>query len=216
MAKLSDLGFLKGIIVETIVSTYNEDKTPNAAPMGVLIRDEQHLTIDLFNSTLTCRNIAQNMCAVLNLTSNIEVFYKTTFKEANPDGKLPADWFEKSQVINAPKIRLADATIDIAIDKFLPVDEQKTKAVFNVKLIEAKEKYPQVHSRAMSQTLEAIIHATRVKALSNDPKQRKKVNHLLEMIDDCDKVVNRVAPNSPYSLVMADLIKRIDLWRRQK
>ena len=113
-------------------------------------------------------------------------------------------------------MRLADAAIDIAIDELQLIDTQKTKAVFNVELIEAKEKYPQVYSRAMAQTLEAIIHATRVKALSEDLTQRKKVNHLLEMIDDCNKVVNRVAPNSPYSLVMADLIKRIDLWRRQK
>ena len=35
MAKLTDLGFSKGMIFETIVSTYNPDGTPNAAPMGV-------------------------------------------------------------------------------------------------------------------------------------------------------------------------------------
>ena len=35
MAKLTDLGFSKGIIFETIVSTYNLDGSPNAAPMGV-------------------------------------------------------------------------------------------------------------------------------------------------------------------------------------
>jgi hypothetical protein len=35
----------------------------------------------------------------------------------------------------------------------------------------------------------------------------------MELIDNCNDVVNRVAPNSVYSLVMADLMKRIDSWR---
>jgi hypothetical protein len=216
MAKLSDLGFLKGIIAETIISTFNEDKTPNAAPMGVLMEDEQHLTIELFNSSTTLNNIVANGCAVVNVTGNIQVFYKTAFKEANPDGKLPMDWFEKSQVVNAPRMIFSDATIDISIDELLAIDTQKTKAMFNIDLICAKPKYPQVHCRAMSQTLEAIIHATRVKALANDQTQQKNVKHFLEMIDDCDKVVNRVAPNSPYTLVMADLIRRVDVWRQRQ
>jgi uncharacterized protein len=216
MAKLSDLGFLKGIITETIISTFNEDKTPNAAPMGVLMDDEQHLTIELFNSSTTLNNIVAKRCGVVNVTSNIEVFYKTAFKEANPEGKLPPKWFEKSQVVNAPKMCLADATIDVSIDELVPIDTQKTKAMFNIELINAKPKYPQVHCRAMSQTLEAIIHATRVKALEKDQTQQKNIKHLLKMIDDCDKVVNRVAPNSPYTLVMADLIRRVDVWRQRQ
>jgi hypothetical protein len=214
MAKLSDLGFFKGIIGEAIVSTYNKDKTPNAAPMGILMEDEKHLTIDFFNSTATCSNIMANRCAVINLTSDIEFFYKTAFKEANPDGKLPKDWFEKSQIVNAPKMRLADATIDISVDNLLPIDSQKTKATFKIELINATPKCPQVHSRAMSLTIEAIIHATRVKALANDHTESKTIKHLLEIIDDCNKVVNRVASNSPYSLVMADLIKSIHMWRQ--
>lgn len=214
MAKLSDLGFLKGIIAEAIVSTYNKDKTPNAAPMGILMEDEKHLTIDLFNSTATCNNIEASKCAVVNLTSDIEVFYKTAFKEANPDGKPPVDWFEKSKAVNAPRMLLADATIDISIDELVLIDTQKTKAMFNIGQINTKPNYPQVLCRAMSQTLEAIIHATRVKALANDQTQRKKVKHLLEMIDDCNKVVTSVAPNSSYTLVMADLIQRIDVWRQ--
>ena len=68
----------------------------------------------------------------------------------------------------------------------------------------------------MSQTLEAIIHATRIKALANDPAQQKSIRHLLEMVVDCDKVVNRVAPNSSYTLIMADLMKKVDSWQEQK
>ena len=212
-AKLTDLGFLKGMIAECIVSTYNMDGKPNAAPMGVIMEDEQHLVINLFNLSTTCNNIKTNGCSVVNLTSNIEVFYKTAFKEANPDGKLPPEWFEQAKAVNAPKLRLADATIDVSVSDITPIDTEKTRAVCTIKLVQATKKFPQVHCRAMDATLEAIIHATRVKAFVNDKGEQKRVSKLLELIDNCNCTVNRVAPNSDYSIVMADLIKRIDSWR---
>jgi hypothetical protein len=67
----------------------------------------------------------------------------------------------------------------------------------------------------MSMTLEAIIHATRVKAFVNDDKQEKNVNALLELIENNNDFVNRVAPNSMYATIMADLTKRIDSWRNK-
>ena len=212
-AKLTDLGFLKDVIAECIVSTYNRDEKPDAAPMGVIMEDEHHLIVNLYNSSTTCSNIKANRCAVVNLTSNIEVFYKTAFKEANPDGKLPQEWFEKAKAVNAPKLRFADATIDVSVNDITPIDTEKTRAVCNVEIVQATQKFPQVHCRAMDATLEAIIHATRVKVFLNDERKQKQVSKLLEQIDNCDDIVNRVAPNSVYSLVMADLIKRIDPWR---
>ena len=127
-AKLTDLGFLKGMIAECIVSTYNMDGKPNAAPMGVIMEDEQHLIINLFNSSTTCSNIKANRCAIVNLTSNIEVFYKTAFKEANIDGKLPKEWFEKAKAVNAPKICFSDATIDVSVTDMTPIDTVKNQS----------------------------------------------------------------------------------------
>jgi hypothetical protein len=215
MAKLSDLGFLKEVIVETIVSTFNTDGEPNAAPMGVTVMDEQHLTIDLFNSSTTCANIKSNRCAVVNLTGNIEVFYRTAFKEANPDGVLPREWFEKAKAVNAPKLSLAEATIDVSVTKLLPLGAEKTRAVFIAELVQASQKYPQVYCRAFGATIEAIIHTTRVKALANDKKEQKRVSELLKKISYCNDVVGRVAPNSSYSSVMADLMKRINQWEQK-
>ena len=65
-------------------------------------------------------------------------------------------------------------------------------------------------------TLEAIIHATRVKALLNYEKEQKRVAKLLEVINDCRQVVNRVASNSSYSMVMDDLTQRLEGWRKPK
>ena len=67
----------------------------------------------------------------------------------------------------------------------------------------------------MPATLEAILNATRVKVFLNQGTKQKDKAKLLEMIENCNNVVNRTAPNSAYSLVMADLMKRIDSWRNK-
>jgi len=210
--KLTDLGFVKGVIAECIVSTYNANGKATAAPKGVNIIDDEHLIIDFFNTSATYANIRTHRCAAINLTSDIEVFYKTCFKEANPEEMPPQEWFENAKIVNAPKLRLADAAIEISIYNLEAVSAEKVRASFKVRSLQSQEKYPQVYCRAFSATLEAIIHATRVKEFLNGPNERKQVSKLLELIDNCNCTVNRVAPNTVYSSVMADLTKRIDSW----
>jgi len=216
MTKLTDFGFLEGTIFEVILSTYNKDGTPNAAPMGAILQNPQTLSLNIYNSSQTSQNLNASGCAVLNLTRDIEVFYKTTFKEANPDGKLTQEWFEKAEVVNAPKLRRADATIDVSVTDMKPFGADKTKFTFEVRQINTTMLYPQVYCRAKALTLEAIIHATRVKAFVNDEKQQKNISKLLATIENSRDIINRVAPNSIYSAIMVDLIKRIDSWRNKQ
>jgi hypothetical protein len=213
MAKLTDLGFSKGAIVETIVSTYNMDGQPNAAPMGAIMENEQRIVIKLYNSSLTYKNLQTKKCAVINVTSDVEVFYRTAFKETNPDGTLPQEWFEKAETVNAPQLRMADATIEISATDMTPIGAEKTEAQCDVKLVKAAKTLPKAYNRALPATVEAIIHATRVKVLISDEQEQKHVSKLLEMIEDCNDVVNRVASNSRYSEIMTDLTKRVDSWR---
>jgi uncharacterized protein len=214
-AKLTDLGFSKGIFAETIVSTYNADGTPNAAPMGIVLENEQTLTLNIFTTSSTNHNLKTNKCAVINLTNNIDAFYKTTFKEVNPNCKLPKEWFDKAKTVNAPRLHFADATIEISVTSIEPIGLERTKFICSIEQIIAPKKYPQVYCRAMGATVEVITHATRVKAFINDEKKQKQVSELLETINRQRDLVNHVAPNSPYSLVMDDLMARIDSWRNK-
>ncbi len=214
MAKLTDLGFTKGIIFETIVSTYNPDGTPNAAPMGVTMQDNQTLCIDLFNSQ-TLKNLQANKCGVINLSDDVEIFYRTAFKEANLDGNLPREWFAKAYAVNAPELRSANATVDVSVTSMEQINAEKTKVLCKVERINATQKYPEVYCRAMSATLEAIIHATRVKAFAMDENKQQQVRQLLDLIANCNDVVNHTAPDSQYSLVMADLTRMIASWRNK-
>jgi hypothetical protein len=216
MAKMADLGFSKGTIVETIVSTYSANGEPNAAPMGATMENEQQLIIRLYNSSQTYGNLMSKRCAVVNVTSDVEMFYRTTFKEANPTGKIPAEWFEKAESVDAPKLRLADATLEITLTKTKLIDAERTEALCDVKLVAATKTFPKAHCRALFATIEAIIHATRVKAYINgDEKQKAHARNLLEAIELYRDLVDRVAPKSRYSEIMEDLTKKTSLWRAE-
>ena len=212
MAKLAEIGFLKDVVGETIISTYNGDGTPNAAPMGVIMVDERHVAVNLYNTSATLTNVKARRCAVLNLTDDINVYYRTAFKEANPNSALPREWFTKTQTVNAPKLVSAQATIDVSVADLEEVSKEKTKATFIVDQVQATPRFERVYCRAFGATVEAIIYATRVKILVNDETEQKRVSQLLERIQLCCNIVDHVAPNSAYSVIMADLTKRIAVW----
>jgi len=215
MTKITDLGFSKGVIVETVVSTYNGGGQANAAPMGAIMESSQRLVLRIYTSSSTYKNMQSKRCAVVNVTSDPEVFYRTAFKEANLEGRVPQEWFEKAGTVDAPKLRTADAHIEVAVAAISPLDTERAKVVCEVKLVQASSVLPKVYCRALSATIEAIIHATRVGAFIRhaDRQKREQALKLLETIKECNDVVNRVAPNSRYSEIMADLNQRIDSWR---
>jgi len=215
VAKLSDLGFSKNLIVETIVSTFNFDGTPNAAPMGAIMENEQTLALNIFNTSETNRNIKCTKCAAINIINDIEVFYKTAFKQKKTRGNLPQVWFSKSEMINAPLLSCASATIEVSIINQL-FFEEKTRFICQVESINSVKVYPRIYCRAFGVCIEAIVHATRVQDFIGDSNKEEQVSKLLVLIGDCNDVVNRVAPNSIYSAVMSDLLEQVDSWRREK
>jgi hypothetical protein len=214
MNNLAGLGFSKNAIVETIVSTYNANGQPNAAPMGVKTEDAKHLVIRPYASTLTYTNLRSKGCAVINVTSNPELYYRTAFKEANPEGKIPTEWFARAETVEAPRLRMADAFVEVSVIDIKSLKPERTEVLCDVRLIKAPNLLPKAYCRATFATIEAIIHATRVKLFLTGDKQRQEQAHrLIELIEHYDAVVNRVAPNSRYSRIMADLTRRINSWR---
>jgi hypothetical protein len=214
-SKLTDLGFSKGIICEIILSTYDKDKTPNAAPMGVVMESYRNTSIDIFNSSQTYRNLQASRCGVINITSDVEIFYRTAFKETNPEGILPPEWFMRSEAVSAPKLCSADGTVDISVVSEKPLSLEKNRVLCKVEQINARQMCPRVYCRARSATIEAIIHATRVKLFITDKSKQQRIGQLLDLIENCNDLVNRTAPNSKYSTVMADLLGSIDSWRNR-
>ena len=212
MIKLIDLGFSRGVIVETVVSTYNVNGHANAAPMGALMENMYRIAIRVYTSSLTYKNLQSRRGAVLNLTLDPELFYRTTFKDANPNGEMPHVWFERAETVDAPRLKAADALIEVSVAEINPFDDERDTVFCDIKLIKASRGLPKVYCRALFATIEAIIHATRVKTFLKGDEQ-EKTKKLLEKIEYCNYIVNRVAPQSSYSIIMADLTRMIDSWR---
>jgi hypothetical protein len=216
MNDLTSLGFLKNAIMETIVSTYNANGQPNAAPMGVKAEGTKHIVIRPYTSTLTHTNLQSKRCAVINVSSNPELFYRTAFKETNPGGKIRTEWFEKAETVNAPRLRMADAFVEVSVADMKLLRAERAEVLCNVQLIKASGLLPKAYCRATFATIEAIIYATRVKLfLTGDRQKREQAHRLIELIEHYNAVVNRVAPNSHYSEIMSDLTQRINSWKVQ-
>jgi hypothetical protein len=210
---LEDLGFAKGAIFEAIVSTYCLDGQPTAAPMGVMTMNMQHVIVKPYCSTLTFKNLYFQRDAVLNLTSNPELYYRTVFKEVNPNGRVPLEWFGKAEIVNAPRVLSADAFVEVSVVDIKLLGE-RAEFLCGVKLVRCSRVLPKAYCRATFATIEAIIHATRVKAFLNKGEY-EKAERLIELIRHYSAVVNRVAPNSKCSEILADLIRQVNLWRRE-
>ena len=214
MDNLASLGFLKNAIMETIVSTYNANGQPTAAPMGVKTEDIKHIVIRPYTSTLAYTNLQSKRCAVINVTSNPELYYRTAFKEANPEGKIPPGWFEKAETVDAPRLQMADAFVEVSVVDTKSLGAERAEVLCDIQLIKASSLLPKAYCRATFATIEAIIHATRVKLfLAGDRQKQEQAHRLIELIQHYNAVVNRVAPKSRHSTIMADLTQRINSWK---
>ncbi|PVX25413.1 MAG: hypothetical protein CW691_04695 [Candidatus Bathyarchaeum sp.] len=213
---LCDLGLSGGEIGETIVSTYSMDGQPSAAPMGVVIKNSKQLIIRPYVSSLTYKNLQATRCAVVNVTSDPELFYMTAFKEVNPDRKLPFDMFEKAETVDAPRLRGVDALVEVLVSEIGSFSSERAEFLCNAQLVNASKALPMVYCRARFATIEAIIHATRIQPfLSGTKQEQKRAIKLQELVNVCQDVVDRTAPDSCYSEVMADLTQRINSWRKK-
>jgi len=213
MTELTDLGFSKKIIGETIISTYDDQRQPNAAPMGVRMEDFEHLILWIYTSSLTYQNLETKRCAVVNVLSDPELFYLTALKESKKNANLPQEWFERATIVDAPRLRKADAHIEVTAKKIRSLDDERAEVILQVKHINASKILPRVYCRASFATIEAIIHATRIYFLMKQAKigEKKQALNLIERVRECYDVVNRVAPNSRYSKIMKELLQIIDL-----
>jgi hypothetical protein len=215
MISLEGLGFRMGTIGETIVSTYNTKGQPTAAPMGVVTKNNEQLVIRPFMTSLTYKNLQLTRCAVVNLTSNPELFYLTAFKEANPDQKLSPGLFEKAKCVDAPKLREAEAFVEVTVAEAGSFSGDGAEFLCDVQVVEAIKAMPKVYCRAQFATIEAIVHATRIKPFLKGTKQeQERALRLIELVNVCKDVVSRTAPKSCYSKIMTDLTQRIHSWRK--
>jgi hypothetical protein len=205
--KLKALGFSDGSNYEIILTTLNSDGSYNAAPMGVVMTSPLILTITPFKTSSTYKNLKNKSRACVNVISDPGIYLATSLKEEDLPG------FPVPYIDGELRLDHSDAHVFIELKSFDEL-EHKAKFSFQILSVEVAKSKPKVFSRGRAATIEAIIHATRIKVFFKEgPLER--VESLIKRFYECKDIVDRVSPpESTEGRVIGKLEKLIGDWRK--
>ncbi len=203
---LDELGFSRGCIVETLVATRNPDGSPNVAPMGVTRTGSDLLEIKPFKSSTTYRNLLSRRDACVNVTADPELFLVTAFKHD------PLSGFKPVHIDEDLSLGPADGSVFV---ETLNGHDISNRGCFVCRAhsIDIHRPLPTVFSRGRAGAIEAVVHATRIKAFILEGRY-EDVEKLNRKFNECKEVVERVsAPESVEVRVVRALETLIGNWR---
>lgn len=162
--KISDLGFKKGCIAECIVTTYNEDGSPNAAPMGVRASSEKELIMKIHVESDTCSNLLRSKGCVINVVFDPYLFLKTALVGRAKGGREPEvrkNEIKKAKSVDAPFLRVAHAFIEAKLKKDRYKKSRFCTARCEVSKVVVNKRYPVAVNRGLSAAVELAIALSR-------------------------------------------------------
>lgn len=112
---ISDLGFVKGRIIETIVTTYNSDKSPNAAPIGVHTAGDDEISMNIHTTSDTFNNVVRTGGCVINVVFDPYLFLKTCIVgsgKAGEENEVSSTDVLQAKNVPAPYLKEANAIIE--------------------------------------------------------------------------------------------------------
>ena len=191
-------------IYETIITTYNEDQTVNAAVMGISLTLSGEWVIKPFRGTDTQKNIQRNNECVVNFTLNPEIFVLCAlFQE-----ELTDDLFLSSPHVHAPILK--ECIKDHEALKVVSIDEKTDplKVIYycrQVYSMDVNDK-PEIFTRAFSSLIEILIHTTRILAFKNQPEKAEEIKQLKELIKHHSNIITKVTQNDSYYRKLLDKV----------
>jgi hypothetical protein len=208
---LHEIGFVEGDIIEVLLSTISEQNEPNAAPMGVWVQKGPELQLRPYSTTRTAQNLEKTGHAVINLSQDPQLFLQLAFKEELPES-IPVR-FVPSVRVKAPRIQSASGFIEVDVtpQESTPKNFQYTEFVCNIRLVELTSASTMGYSRSRSAAIEAIILATKIRALQPDARIVQKTTH---QIDELSALIERIAPESPSAEVIHRVKSLLPLWNK--
>ena len=157
MASLNEMQVREGstIIIETIVTTLNEQGEANFAPMGVTI-GEGEVLIRPYTDSATYRNLVATGAAVVNLTDNCRLFAESAV--SNPQfPTVPAE------LVTGLVLTDACSYYECSV---MHADTAAPRATFRCKIVKKGVLRDFIgFNRAKNAIIEAAILATRVRLL---------------------------------------------------
>jgi hypothetical protein len=183
---LGSIGMEKGLLYETIVTTVNDDHTPNAAPIGVICKNNKEVVAYLYHGSKTVRNIKRNHSFSVNILKDSMVFVESTL------GNLSDNYFE--QYANEFYIKNTDAFFIAHVTSLKDVEKKDNFGVSLTTVLTAevsniikKKENVEPLNRAIYGIIEGLVYLTRMEMVSGD--MEKFYRHRMTEIS---RIVNKV------------------------
>ncbi len=186
MSDITSLGLEKGQLYETIVTTRNADGTPNAAPMGLIVKNTDEVVFYFYPGSITAENVKRDGRLAVNILEDPLIFVECTL------GCPPDSYFHEDSDLFYLKSADAYFTARVIEEKLGSRKDRfgSTELTIIQARVETTIKLAQcVHplNRAIYGILEALVNITRMEMA--DPETRQVY---LNRMSEISRLVNRV------------------------
>ncbi|MBI5458455.1 DUF447 domain-containing protein [Methanobacterium sp.] len=203
MLDLYSVGMERGLLYEVIVTTRNPDGTPNAAPIGVICKEDREVVVYLHEGSKTFDNVRREKSFCVNILRDPMVFVESTL------GNLDSTKFQTHDQDLSIKGAEAFFTVEVTREKLVQRQDHlgtSTLNVVNAKVLEVVKNQEHVHplNRAIYGIIEALVYLSRIDIVSEDEKKA-----YLEKISETSRVVNKVG-SEDHKKAMKKIIESLE------
>jgi len=186
MPDLGSVGMRKGMLYETVITTLNDDGTPNAAPIGVICKDADEVVVYLHEGSRTVDNIKNKGIFVVNILKDPLVFVESTL------GNPSSDYFIEYQ--DNYYIKNADAFFTAKVHNLRDVEREDQFGISKTTIVRARvveivknKDHVEPLNRAIYGIVEALVYLTRMDMVSGDTEMLYR-----HRIREISRIVNKV------------------------
>lgn len=186
MLGLYSLGMEKGLLYETIVTTKNPDGTPNAAPIGVICKEDNEIVFYLHKGSKTFDNVRREKSFHVNILNDPMVFVESTI------GNLEITEFQADD--NGFFIKSAEAffSAEVTHEKLVQRKDHLGTSITNViraRVLEVVKNQQNVQplNRAIYGIIEALVYLSRIDIVPEDEKKA-----YMDQMSEISRVVKKV------------------------
>ena len=203
VAGLESLNMFKGQLYETIVTTQNGELVKNAAPIGVICKDSNHVVIHLDNCIHTHLNILENGELIVNITKDPLVFTISTL------GELEEEYFDEFKGFPMIKDSIGFFKAHVVKTRDKKRENDYNDGIGNIVTCEVDDIYISDYkeivplNRAMNAVIESLIYYCRFDHKYSH-MQKEIWAHMKELNRVCHKVGNESEKKS-MELILAKM-----------
>lgn len=183
---LTSVGMERGLLYETVITTVNDDGTPNAAPIGVICKDVDEIVVYLHEGSSTVGNIKRNKIFMVNLVRDPIIFVESTL------GDLSKNYFKAFGTEFC--LKNADACFIGNVTNLKDVEREDQFGISVTSVVKAKvsevtknRECVEPLNRAIYGIIEGLVYLTRMDMVTGD--MEKLYRHRMSEIS---RIVNKV------------------------